>query len=122
MIPDDVWQVIVAHYKKYDNVTYDEEAKKAVEHQAKVVNFDGGVFIVVENEFDLFVSQARQGKWNVKHEITKVIDSIAKDYPTAIIQIQEGNAKSLRLAKHFKFNEVSRNDGLIRLEKQLWVV
>lgn len=122
MIPDDAWQVIVEHYKKYDNVTYDEEAKKAVEHQAKVVNFDGGVFIVVGNEFDLFVSQARQGKWNVKHEITKVIESIAKDYPTAIIQIQKDNAKSLRLAKHFKFNEVSRNDGLIRLEKQLWAV
>jgi hypothetical protein len=121
MIPDDVWQVIVDHYKKYDNVTYDAEAKKAVEHQAKVVNFDGGVFIVVENEFDVFVSQARQGKWNVKHEITKVIDSIAKDYPTAIIQIQKDNAKSLRLAKHFKFNEVSRDDGLIRLEKRLWV-
>ena len=122
MIPDDVWQVIVDHYKKYDNVTYDEEAKKAVEHQAKVVNFDGGVFIVVGNEFDVFVSQARQGKWNVKHEITKVIESIAKDYPTAIIQIQKDNAKSLRLAKHFKFNEVSRDDGLIRLEKQLWAV
>jgi hypothetical protein len=122
MIPDDVWQVIVEHYKKYDNVTYDKEAKKAVEHRAKVINFDGGVFIVVGNEFDLFVSQARQGKWNVKHEITKVIESIAKDYPTAIIQIQKDNAKSLRLAKHFKFNEVSRNDGLIRLEKQLWAV
>jgi len=122
MIPEDVWQVIVEHHKKYDNVTYDAEAKKAVEQHAKVVNFDGGVFIVAENEFDLFVSKARQGKWNVKHEITKVIDSIAKDYPTAIVKIQEGNAKSLRLAKHFKFNEVSRDEGLIRLEKQLWLV
>jgi hypothetical protein len=121
MIPDDVWQVIVDHYKKYDNVTYDAEAKKAVEQHAKIVNFDGGVFIVVENEFDVFVSQARQGKWNVKHEITKLIDSIAKDYPKAIVQIQEGNAKSLRLAKHFKFIEVSREDGFIRMERQLWV-
>jgi RimJ/RimL family protein N-acetyltransferase len=46
---------------------------------------------------------------------------MAEKYDTTILRIKEENQPSLRLAKHFGFQEVSRDDGLIRLERKLWV-
>lgn len=112
---DDVWQVVKDHYK------FTDDARPFVESKADIVPFDGGAFIAVGNEFDLFVVPEKRGRWRIRSEITKYLDDMSKRHDKIIVRVSEHNTKSLRLALHFGFKEVSRDDGIIRLENASWV-
>jgi L-amino acid N-acyltransferase YncA len=47
---------------------------------------------------------------------------MTKLHDTMVVRIYEENKPSLRLAKGFGFKEVSRENGLNRLENSSWVV
>ena len=120
MLNDSVWNVIKEHLSK-DGLPCDDKTRHLVEQQAEITPFNGGVFLAVGNEFDLFVVPEKRGKWRIRSEINNFLAKMAEKYDTTIIRIKEENQPSLRLAKHFGFQEVSRDDGLIRLERKLWV-
>ena len=121
MLSDDVWQVICDTCEKYDGVKYNPESKRLIEEKTEITPFNGGVFIAVGNEFDLFVVPEKQGKWNIKGEINKYLANMAQKYDTAVVKIHCDNRRSLRLTKFFGFNEIGREDQKIVLEKILWV-
>lgn len=117
-LADDVWDVI----KKYlhDRMGFDapQEARDWMDQNLDITPFDGGAFVASGNEFDLFVVPQKRGKWKIRGEITKYLETMAKAHDTIIVKIYEDNDASLRLARFFGFNEVSRDNGLIRLEKK----
>lgn len=116
-LADDVWQVIKDYVLQRRGVDVPDEARIWAEENLQITPFNGGVFIANENEFDLFVVPEKRGKWNIRGEITKYLDTMGKAHGTIIVKIYEDNDASLRLARFFGFNEVSRDNGLIRLEK-----
>ncbi len=89
-----------------------------MEQNLQITPFNGGAFVANGNEFDLFVVPEKRGKWNIRTIFTKYIDTLGEAHGTIIVKIYEDNNASLRLARFFGFNEVSRNNGLIRLEKK----
>lgn len=117
-LADDVWQVIKDYIHQRRGVVVPNEAREWSEQNLEITPFDGGAFIAMGNEFDLFVVPEKRGKWNIRGEITKYLDTMAKAHDTIIVKIYEDNDASLRLARFFGFNEVSRNNGMIRLEKK----
>jgi hypothetical protein len=119
MLSDEVWQVIKDHLAK-DGFVCDNSVKKLVEENAEITPFNGGVFITVGNEFDVFVVPEKRGKWNIRGEITRFLAKMAEKHDIAIVRINEDNVKSLRLAKFFGFDEIERKDGVIKLERKLW--
>jgi hypothetical protein len=119
MLSDEVWQVIKDHLAK-DGLVCDDNVKKLVEENAEITPFNGGVFITVGNEFDVFVVPEKRGKWNIRGEITRFLAKMAEKHDVAIVRINEDNVKSLRLAEFFGFDEVERKDGVIKLERKLW--
>jgi RimJ/RimL family protein N-acetyltransferase len=110
-LPDNVWQVIKDHYQTTDDL------RKIVEEKSEIYLFDGGAFLSVGNEIDLFVIPEKRGRWRMRTEITKYLNSMGERYGKIVARINECNSPSLRLARHFGFNEVSRENGVIRLEK-----
>lgn len=99
----------------------DESTRKAIEEGADIVPFDGGVFVVDGNEFDLFVEKDRQGgKWQLRTTIGSFLDEMLSRYDRVVVRIKESNAPSLRLAQHFGFTEFDREDDFICLEKARW--
>lgn len=119
MLDDNVWNVIKEHLAR-DGIRNDDVAKQVVEQQAEITPFNGGVFLAVGNEFDLFVVPEKRGKWRIRSEINNFLAKMAEKYDTTVIRIKEENQPSLRLAKHFGFQEVSRENGVIKLERKLW--
>jgi hypothetical protein len=119
MLSNEVWEVIKHHYGCQETVG-GKSIKQYIEENAEITPFDGGAFIAVGNEFDLFVTPDKRGKWNIRGEINNYLANMAKRYDVAFVRINEDNVKSLRLAKFFGFNEVKRNNGVISLEKKLW--
>ena len=119
MLSDDVWDVIKDHYG-YQETVGGKSVRQYIEENAEITPFDGGVFVAVGNEFDLFVTPNKRGKWNIRSEGTKYLAKLAEKYDVAFVRINEDNLKSLRLAKFFGFTEVERNNGVISLEKKLW--
>jgi hypothetical protein len=118
-LTDEVWQVIKEHYK-YEETIEGKSIRQYIEENAEITPFDGGVFIAVGNEFDLFVEPKRRGKWRIRDESNKYLKEMAKKYDVLFARIKEDNIKSLRLAKFFNFKEVKREDGIISLERKLW--
>jgi hypothetical protein len=118
-LTDAVWEVIKEHYQ-YKEVVGDKSIRQHIEENAEITPFDGGVFIAVGNEFDLFVEPKRRGQWRIRDESNKYLKEMAKKYDVLFAQIKEDNIKSLRLAKFFDFKEVKREDGIISLERKLW--
>lgn len=110
-LPDNVWQVIRDYYQISDDL------RGIVEEKAEVYLFDGGAFLSVDNEIDLFVIPEKRGHWRMRTEITKYLDAMGKRYGKIVARINEYNNPSLRLARHFGFQEVSRENGVVRLEK-----
>lgn len=118
-LSDDIWQVIKHHlqeYKGYDEVP--DGLRDALEEHAQIDVFDGGVFIAVGNEFDLFVVPEKRGKWRIRSVIGEYLDRMGRIHGKIAARIDERNTPSLRLARHFGFREVSRDNGVIRLERE----
>lgn len=116
-LPDDVWQVIREYLLKYRGVNVPDKMRDILESIADIELFDGGAFIAIKNEFDLFVVPEKRGKWRIRSTISDYLDRMGEKYGTLVVKIYEGNTPSLRLAKHFGFVEVSRNNAMVLLEK-----
>lgn len=117
-LADDVWDVIKTYL--HDRMGFDatQEARDWMEANMDITPFDGGAFVAKGNEFDLFVVPEKRGRWNIKGEITKYLDTMAKAHDTIIVKIYDDNDASLRLARFFGFMEISRDNGMVRLEKK----
>ena len=116
-LPDEVWQVIKDHLLQYKNVVASDSLRQSIELQTDIELFDGGAFVAIGNEFDLFVTPAKRGRWRIRSVIGGYLDRMGRKHGKIVARIDERNMPSLRLAQHFKFYEVSRENGVIRLEK-----
>lgn len=121
MIGDAVWQVIKDHLKRYYGWEAPDDFREKLEQHTEVTPFDGGVFIAKGNEFDLFVVPERRGRWRIRSELSNYLNKLGRRYGVIAVKINESNLPSLRLARHFGFKEVSRDNGFIRLESTSWV-
>jgi len=117
-LADDVWDVIKEYVLQRRGIELPEHVREWMDQNFQVTPFSGGAFVAKGNEFDLFVVPERRGKWRIRGEITKYLDTMAKAHDTIIVKIYDDNDASLRLARFFGFNEVSRINGMIRLEKK----
>lgn len=117
LLSDEVWQVIKDYLAKYSNYDAPEELRSVLEKFTNIEVFDGGVFIARDNEFDLFVVPEKRGKWRIRSIVANYLDRMGSIHSTIVVRINECNAPSLRLAQHFGFREVSRENGVIRLER-----
>lgn len=119
-LTDDIWKVIYDTAVKYDKITPNPNMRRYIEQNATITPFDGGVFVAMGNEFDLFVLPEKQGKWRIKSVISEYLSNMTDKYGALVVKIHENNPKSLRLAKFFGFKEVARLDGKITLERKPW--
>lgn len=117
LLSDDVWQVIKDHLLRYKGFEAPGELRDALEQNTDIELFDGGVFIAIGNEFDLFVVPEKRGRWRIRSVIGDYLDRMGRIHGKIVARIDERNTPSLRLARHFGFREVSRENGVIRLEK-----
>ena len=117
-LPNDVWQVIKDHLRTYKGFEAPDELKTALEQTTNIELFDGGAFISVGNEFDLFVVPEKRGRWRIRSVVGNYLDRMGRLHGKIVARIDERNTPSLRLARHFGFIEVSRENGVIRLEKK----
>ena len=120
MISDDLWAVIVDYMREYYDVEATDALRDALEKHTQIKVFDGGAFIAINNEFDLFVVPAKRGRWRIRSEITQYLKDMAAVYGRMVVKISERNQPSLRLAKHFGFKEIGRENGFVRLENTSW--
>ena len=116
-LPDDVWQVIRDHLRAYKGFEAPDGLKDALEQNTQIELFDGGAFVAVGNEFDLFVVPERRGRWRIRSVVGNYLDQMGRLHGKIAARIDERNTPSLRLARHFGFHEVGRENGVIRLEK-----
>ena len=116
-LPDAVWQVIKEHLLTYKSREVPDELKEQIEEHTDIELFDGGAFVAIGNEFDLFVVPEKRGRWRIRSTIRDYLDRMGRKHGKIVARIDERNSPSLRLARHFGFNEVSRENGVIRLEK-----
>ena len=117
-LPDDVWQVVKDHLREYKGYEAKDGLRDAIEAHTDIELFDGGAFIAVGNEFDLFVVPEKRGKWRIRSILSGYLDRMGALHGKIVARIDERNTPSLRLARHFGFQEVSRENGVIRLEKE----
>ena len=117
-LPDDVWQVIRDHLRTYKGFEAPDELKSVLEQNTQIELFDGGAFVAVGNEFDLFVVPEKRGKWRIRSIFGGYLDRLGRMHGKIVARIDERNTPSLRLARHFGFHEVSRENGVIRMEKE----
>jgi hypothetical protein len=115
-LTDDVWQVMKDYLMEHRGIDAPKELRDLIEDRMEITPFDGGAFIASGNEFDLFVTPSRRGRWNIRGEVTRYLRSMAEAHGTIVVKIYDDNIKSLRLAKFFGFTEISRENGMIRLE------
>ncbi len=116
-LPDDVWQVIKDHMLTYETREVPDELREILEQVANIELFDGGAFVSIGNEFDLFVVPEKRGRWRIRSTIGQYLDRMCRLHGCTIVRIDERNTPSLRLARHFGFREIDRENGIIRLEK-----
>lgn len=117
-LPNDVWQVIKDHLLTYKGFEAPDELKTVLEQTTNIELFDGGAFVSVGNEFDLFVVPEKRGRWRIRSVFGNYLDRMGRLHGKIVARIDERNTPSLRLARHFGFIEVSRENGVIRLEKK----
>lgn len=116
-ITDGVWEVIRTHFKTYKGVDIPDQLRDLLEKHTDIQVFDGGAFIAKDNEFDLFVVPEKRGRWRIRSIVGQYLDQMGRKHSRIVVKINERNTPSLRLARHFGFHEVSRENGVIRLEK-----
>lgn len=117
LLTDPLWDVIKKYLRDMGSFAPNEELRDILEEHTVIECFDGGAFISYGNEFDLFVLPEKRGKWKIRSIVGGYLDKFSKKYDKVVVRINEENHTSLRLAKHFGFVEVSRENKLIRLEK-----
>ena len=117
-LPNDVWQVIKNHLLTYKGFEAPDELKTVLEQTTNIELFDGGAFVSVGNEFDLIVVPEKRGRWRIRSVVGNYLDRMGRLHGKIVARIDERNTPSLRLARHFGFTEVSRENGVIRLEKE----
>jgi GNAT superfamily N-acetyltransferase len=120
-LPDDVWQVIKDHLLKYKGYEAPDDLRDKLEKNTDIELFDGGAFVAVGNEFDLFVVPEKRGKWRIRSVLKNYLDKMGRTHGKIVVRINEQNTPSLRLARGFGFKEISRENGTIRLENESWV-
>ena len=54
-LSDALWKVIYDTAVKYDKIAPDQRIRQYIEQNAEITPFDGGAFVAVGNEFDLYV-------------------------------------------------------------------
>ena len=116
-LPDNVWQVIKDYQQAYKGQDAPDELREILEAHTEIELFDGGAFIALGHEFDLFVVPEKRGRWRIRSIVGDYLDRMGRRHGKIVARIDERNTPSLRLARHFGFNEVSRENGVIRLEK-----
>ena len=119
-LTDEIWQVICDHLLKYKGIVGNNDIKRYIEDNMEIIPFDGGVLVVKENEFDVFVVPEKRGKWRIRSTGEAFFNNMAQKYDVAKASINKDNSKSLRLAKFFGFKEVHRDGDDIILERKLW--
>lgn len=117
LLTDAVWQTIKDYLAQHKGKRVSDEMRTWLEQNTQVTSFDGGAFVAIGNEFDLFVEPARRGRWRIRSTVNEYLDQLGRLHGKIIAKINEDNAPSLRLARHFGFQEVSRENGVIRMEK-----
>lgn len=117
-LPDDVWQVVKEHLLVYKGYEPKDDLRDAIEQHTSIEVFDGGAFVAMGNEFDLFVVPEKRGKWRIRTILNDYLNRMVTHHGKVVARIDERNARSLRLAQGFGFQEVSRENGVIRLEKK----
>ena len=120
-LPDDVWQVIKDHLLKYKGYEAPDDLRDKLEKNTAIELFDGGAFVAVGNEFDLFVVPEKRGRWRIRSVLKNYLDKMGRTHGKIVVRIDEHNMPSLRLARGFGFKEISRENGTIRLENESWV-
>jgi hypothetical protein len=120
-LPDDVWQVIKDHLLKYKGYEAPDGLRDKLEKNTDIELFDGGAFVAVGNEFDLFVIPEKRGRWRIRSVLKNYLDKMGRTHGKIVVRINEHNMPSLRLARGFGFKEISRENGTIRLENESWV-
>ena len=120
-LPDDVWQVIKDHLLKYKGYEAPDDLRDKLEKNTDIELFDGGAFVAVGNEFDLFVVPEKRGRWRIRSVLKNYLDKMGRTHGKIVLRINEHNMPSLRLARGFGFKEISRENGTIRLENESWV-
>jgi GNAT superfamily N-acetyltransferase len=120
-LPDDVWQVIKDHLLKYKGYEAPDDLRDKLEKNTDIELFDGGAFVAVGNEFDLFVVPEKRGRWRIRSVLKNYLDKMGRTHGKIVVRINEQNTPSLRLARGFGFKEISRENGTIRLENESWV-
>lgn len=120
-LPDDVWQVIKDHLLKYKGYEAPDDLRDKLEKNTVIELFDGGAFVAVGNEFDLFVVPEKRGRWRIRSVLKNYLDKMGRTHGKIVVRINEHNMPSLRLARGFGFKEISRENGTIRLENESWV-
>ena len=116
-LTDEVWEVIRQYSKDYLNTELPEDFREYLEENTVIWPFDGGVFVMTGNEFDLFVVPRKRGRWNVVKTMKSFLEEMHKCHDELIVRIHERNGPSLKLAKFFGFVEVEKDDyGFIRME------
>jgi len=115
-LPDDVWQTMKQYLQEYKNFTAPDGLRAVLEEVADIELFDGGAFIAVGNEFDLFVVPQKRGRWRIRSLIQTYLARMKQKHGKLVVKINARNVRSLRLAQHFGFTEVSREHDTIRLE------
>lgn len=117
LLTDAVWATIKDYLAQWKGKQVSDDMRDWLETNAQVQPFDGGAFVAIGNEFDLFVVPERRGRWRIRSTVGKYLDELGRLHGKIVARIDERNIPSLRLARHFKFNEVSRENGVIRMEK-----
>lgn len=118
-LSDDIWQVICDTHKQYNNLVLSNKTRRIIEERAFIKEFDGGVFITIGDEMDLYVLPERWGKWNINKELNDYFEEMKERFDKVKITINKNNEKCLRLAKHYNFVEVGTEDDDILMEREL---
>lgn len=117
LLTDAVWQTIKDYLAQKKGKVVPDSMRGWLEQNTQVTPFDGGAFIAIGNEFDLFVEPERRGRWRVRSTVSQYLDRLGHLHGKIVARINEDNHPSLRLARHFGFEEVSRENGVVRMEK-----
>lgn len=117
LLSDEVWQVIKEYVQTYKEYEPSDELREVLEKHTVIECFDGGVFISVGNEFDLFVVPEKRCHWRIRSVVGEYLSRMGNIHGTLIAKIDVRNMTSLRLAKFFGFNETCRENGIIQMEK-----
>jgi GNAT superfamily N-acetyltransferase len=119
-VRDEVWAVVCETMRRYKGVELSEAHRQAVESTCRLVEFDGGAFVIKGCEVDLFVTSDRRKRWATRRLLNDVVGGLVKEHGKAVCRVHKDNADSLDFAKRLGFAEVGRQNDVIELEVSQW--